>query len=261
MTSELYPESLGFRKGPIGSHSSRTMMLAELSALLSCCEPEANWPDFLEAIVAQNILGKSTTSVRKSTAQKLRELYALDRSVPVFRMLRRVWDLDPEGQALSALLVAMARDPLLRCTAEPVLSLSEGAMLDRGRVTRAVTDLVGERQNENTRDKVVRNASSSWTQSGHLEGRTFKRRRRVRATTGPLIMALFLGYLQGRRGPGVIDTFWTRVLDCPVDRVKNMASTASLSGLIRFRSAGDVLDIGFPDMLSQAEQERLHESD
>lgn len=237
------------------------MMLAELSALFAYCDPEADWPEFLEAMVDQNILGKSTVSVRKSSAQKLKELYGLSRSIPLFRMLRRVWDLDPEGQALSALLVALARDPLLRCTAEPVLALSDGALLDRDRVTKAVSDLVGERMNESTRDKVVRNASSSWTQSGHLEGRTFKKRRLVRPTTGPVILALFLGYLQGRRGPGILNTFWTKALDCPPERIKAMASTASLSGLIRFRSAGDVLDIGFPDLLTQSELEKLHEPD
>jgi hypothetical protein len=94
-----------------------------------------------------------------------------------------------------------------------------------------------------------------------LEGRTFKKRRRVQAGTGPVILSLFLGFLQGRRGPGVLNTLWTRTLDTSPERLQAMASTASLSGLIRFRVAGDVMEIGFPDFLTRSELEVLHESD
>jgi hypothetical protein len=260
MIKSTLKTELGFRDGPIGSHSSRTMMLAELSAMFSICGPDADREDYMEAILDQNALGKATASVRRSSAQKLSELYGLDRSIPLFRMLNRVWDIDPEGGPLSALLVAMARDPLLRCTADTVLGLSIGSSLDRDKVTKAIQELAGERFNEGTVDKVVRNVSSSWTQSGHLEGRTFKKRRKVNSTTGPVVMALFLGYLQGVRGPGILQTEWTRVLDLSPERLKAMASTASLSGLIRFRMAGDVLEVGFPDFLTQAELEILHES-
>jgi hypothetical protein len=107
----------------------------------------------------------------------------------------------------------------------------------------------------------VRNAASSWAQSGHLEGRTFKKRTLARPTAGPVVMALFLGYLQGIRGPGILRSFWCQALDAPPEVLARIASTASMSGLIRFRMAGDVIEVSFPDILTATEFEALHEQD
>lgn len=235
------------------------MMVAELGALLATCGPDAEKEAYQHAIIQDNALGKATVSTRKLSAQRLTELYGLDRSIPIFRQLSRVWDFDPAGQPLSALLVALARDPLLRSTAASVLELPAGASFDRGAMAAALRKTVRERLNDSTLDKVVRNAASTWTQSGHLEGRTFKARRLVRPTAGPVIMALFLGYLQGIRGPGILNSFWCRVLDSTPDTLARIASTASMSGFIRFRMAGDVIEAGFPNFLTDKEMEALNE--
>lgn len=251
----------GFRSGDKGTHTSRTMMLVELSALFAICGPDSSREDYVTAIVEDNALGKSTVSTRKLSAQRLVELYGLDRSIPIFRLLRRVWDFDHAGQALSALLVALARDPLLRCTASSVLDLRAGDSFDREAMAEALRKATRERLNEATLDKVVRNAASTWAQSGHLEGRTFKRRCLVQPSSGPVTMAMFLGFLQGVRGPGILKSFWCQVLDAGPDVLARIASTASMSGLIRFRMAGDVIDVGFPDLLTAKEMEVMHESD
>ena len=120
----------------------------------------------------------------------------------------------------------------------------------------AISKTVGNRLNTATLDKVVRNAASSWTQSGHLEGRTFKKRRLVRPSRGSVAMALFLGYLQGIRGPGILKTFWTGVLDATTEELSRIATAASMSGALRFRRAGDVVEVSFPDLISAAEMER-----
>jgi hypothetical protein len=259
MDNNRFRPEFGFRSGDKGTHTSRTMMLAELSALLAICGPDSTKEDYLHAIIEDNALGKSTVSTRKLSAQRLAELYALDRDVPIFRLLRRVWDYDPAGQALLALLVALARDPLLRSTAPSVLNLRAGDTFNRETMTEALRKATKERLNDATLDKVVRNAASTWAQSGHLEGRTFKRRCLVSPTTGPMTMALLLGFVQGIRGPGVLKSFWCQVLDASTEVLARMASTASMSGLIRFRMAGDVIDIGFPDLLTAKEMEVMHE--
>ena len=261
MNQSRFRPEFGFRSGDKGTHTSRTMMLAELSALLAVCGPASTKEDYLHAIIEDNALGKSTVSTRKLSAQRLAELYALDRGFPVFRLLRRVWDFDPAGHALSALLVALARDPLLRSSASSVLSLRAGESFDREIMVAALRKAAKERLNDSTLDKVVRNAASTWAQSGHLEGRTFKRRRLVNPTAGPVTMALFLGFLQGMRGPGVLRSFWCQVLDASSEMLARTASAASMSGLIRFRMAGDVIDIGFPDLLTANEMEVMHEPD
>lgn len=235
------------------------MMLNELSALLAICGTNSDRSEFLAAIIEDNALGKSTVSTRKLSAQRLSELYGLDRSIPLFRMLERLWSVDPQGQSLTALLVALARDPLLKATASSVLQLRDNDPFDRESMKLDISKVVSSRLNESTLDKVVRNAASSWTQSGHLEGRTIKKRRVVRPTTGPVVMALLLGYLQGFRGLGILRSFWCQALDAQPSDIARIASTASMTGLIQFRHAGDVIDISFPNFFTSTEEELLNE--
>jgi hypothetical protein len=141
-----------------------------------------------------------------------------------------------------------------------VLELSPGQVFDRELMAEGLRTATKDRLNDSTLDKVVRNAASSWAQSGHMEGRTFKKRILVRPTAGPVVMALFLGFLQGIRGPGILRSFWCQALDAPPEVLARIASTASMSGLIRFRMAGDVIDVSFPEILTATEIEALHES-
>jgi hypothetical protein len=72
-------------------------MLAELTTLLAYGPASASKAERRSAIVSENVLGKKTTSTRKSTAQRLCELYALEPSVPLFRLLHVFWKDDPAG--------------------------------------------------------------------------------------------------------------------------------------------------------------------
>ena len=88
------------------------------------------------------------------------------------------------AKPLLALLLALARDPLLRASAPPVLRMRPGEELARQQMTDALNRAVGSRLSESTLDKVVRNAASSWTQSGHLKGRGRKVRQTRHANGG-----------------------------------------------------------------------------
>src|SRR5688572_26634065 len=145
---------VGFRSGNKGTHTSRTMMLAELSAVLDATEPSANRDDYTNAIIEANCLGKPTTATRRLSNQRLGELYALDPTVPIFRILRRLWAVDESGRPLLALLEALARDPLLRATAPAILSLTPGSELRRDPMREALRTRVGERLNDSTLNKV-----------------------------------------------------------------------------------------------------------
>jgi hypothetical protein len=113
-SEETYLRNTGFRWGQKGTHTSRTIMLDELRALLANCRPEASRTDYLSSIFEDNCLGKRTAATRKLSGQRLSELYALDPEVPLFRVMRYCWYADRQGQAFLALLLALARDPLLR---------------------------------------------------------------------------------------------------------------------------------------------------
>jgi hypothetical protein len=218
-------------------------MLAELRTVLETTPTGASRAEYAAAIIEANCVQKPTTASRHLTNQRLGELYALDPSVALFRVLRRLWDRDAPGRPLLALLAALARDPLLVATAPVVLALPEGGDLRRGPLTAAIRAAVGERLNDATLDKVVRNAASSWTQSGHLTGRTFKTRRIVQPTAAALAFALFLAHAAGFQGDDMLHSGWTVTLDCTAAAARGLAVEAKRLGLIDLRAAGDVFEV------------------
>jgi hypothetical protein len=128
-----------------------------------------------------------------------------------------------------------------------------GEELSRQKMTDAIRAAVGGRLNDATLDKVVRNASSSWAQSGHLEGRVRKFRRLVRPTPLSTAYALMLGYLQGLRGGRLFETTWTRVLDASPAELRNVAAEAKRLNGLDLKSAGDVIEVGFTTVLTPQE--------
>jgi hypothetical protein len=243
-------ERQGFRTGDRGTHSSRTIMVAELTALLAVVPRDADRSAYTAAVIEDNCLAKPTISTRRLSIQRLGELYALERACPVFGVLRALWDLDPKSRPLLALLAALARDPLLRATAAPIVELSPRAELPRASVRAALRESVADRFSEAVLEKVLRNAASSWTQSGHLEGRTFKIRRRVEATPFAVALALFLAYAAGFRATELLANGWLSVLDASPSAARALAVEAKRLGLLDLRSAGDVLEIGFARLAS-----------
>lgn len=238
----------GFRWGDKGTHTSRTMMLEELSTLLSGIAPDAPRTDYAVAITQDNRLGKPTAATRAATNQRLGELYALDPAVPVFRVFRRLWDADPRGRPLLALLLALARDPLLAATAVYIAGLRPGDDVQRQPLRQAIRAAVGERLNDSTLDKVARNAASSWAQSGHLLGRTFKRRRKVEGTPGSVAFALYLADVAGFSGEERFTSGWVAILDCSAGRAQELTFEAKRHGLLDVRIGGAVTEIGFDRM-------------
>lgn len=236
---------IGFRRGNVGTHTSRTIMLAELTALFDAVPATASEDEITVAIRHANCLSKSTTSTRRLTHQRLSELYALDPRVPIYRVLRRLWSLEPAGRPLLALLVAIARDPMLAASAPAVVLLPIGADFARGPMKDAIQAAIGDRLSDAVLDKVVRNAASSWTQSGHLAGRSLKTRCHVTATPATTAFALYLAHAAGFRGTHVFSSAWTKLLDADASDIRSLAIEAKRAGLIDIRAAGDVVDPSF----------------
>ena len=236
-------ERAGFRFGPRGTQASRTIMLRELRELFAAVPPQAAREDYATAIVDENALGKPTYATRSASRQRLTEMYGLDPSLAVFRVLRHLWRIDRDGRPLLAILAALARDPLLRSTAPPVLALAPGEELDRSRFASVIRAAVGLRLNDAVLGKAARNAASSWAQSGHLEGRVRKIRRRVVPTPASAAMALWLGRLEGRAGLSLLDSGWATVLDARGRTLLPAALDAKRLGLIHARVAGNVVEI------------------
>jgi len=209
-------KSFGFRLGQKGTHSSRTIMFDDLSVLFNLQAPGASREDYAACIIDANCLGKHTTATRRHSNQNLGELYALDPQVPLFRIFRNLWSKTTQEseRRLLALECAIARDPLLAASALSVLKLPEGGEFLRDSMRSQIKEEVGDRLNDRILDKVIRNAASSWSQSGHLVGRTFKKRRKVVPTSTAVAFGLCLSHKAGFRGRELFSSGWMSLIDC-----------------------------------------------
>ena len=252
-------ESIGFRFGEKGTHTSRTIMYDDLSTVLSICGNGSHRDKYLEEIIENNCLAKRTVATRKLSAQRLSELYFLDNQSPVFRVFRNLWENEfDEGRRIITLLCALARDPLLRITAPVVLEIKAGNELARQPLTDALSLAADGRFNDDILDKVVRNTASSWTQSGHLQGRGRKTRKKVIPTAASVTFALFLGYCTGSRGEPLFSTFWSRVFDVSSEELIYHAMDARKLGLLDITQSGGIMEISFLRILSEEERKIIH---
>ena len=259
LSRKLVWDQMGFRFGARSTHTSRTIMLEELSLLLAECPPNAMREDYITAIVDHNCLVKQTASNRKLTGQRMREIYGLDPSLAIFRLLRHYWGIDEQGRPLLALLTALARDPLLRVTSTLILEMEFGEEFSRRQMTDVVQNSAGNRFNGNTLDSAVRNVSSSWTQSGHLEGRVHKVRRQVDPTPAVTAYALCLGYLLDTRGSGLFKTLWAKVLDRSQQELIHLTKEAKRLGFIDMSYSGGIVDISIDRLLTEDERRLVRE--
>ncbi len=239
----------GFINEPVGAHSSRTMMLAELRLLLAACPQSASLEEYRSAIIDENALLKKTVATRKASFRWIRELYALDRKILLFRALRDLWDEDPQVQPLLALLSAVARDPLLRGTAEKILAIPVGETVTREMMMDAVNAIFPDRYSPKTLKSTGKNIISSWQQAGLLSGKLHKVRVRAQSRPASVAYALLLGYLSGAQGEALFRTLWCRLLDASAHVLHEQALAASQRGWIEYRHMGDVTEIDFRYLL------------
>ena len=258
-TVRALPEDLGFRTGRKGVHNSRTLSLDDLSTLLRERPADASNADYRAAAKEQNVLAKRTASTRHYVIQRLSQLYGLDPSIPVFRTFRALWDISEEGRPLLALLLALARDPILRTTAVFILAMDVEDSLDKAALRDVIKKIEGDRFNATSVKKIARMTASTWTQSGHLEGRYTKVRRRPVCTVSTTAYALLLGVMCGVRGARLFDTFWVQVLDAPDHEVHEYAREASRRGVLTYRNAGGIIEVDVSPILTDEEAKQIRE--
>ena len=253
-------DSVGFRNGSASVHTGRTMMLAELGSLLDHVAAGATAGDYTKSIMDENILGKPTRAARQETARRLQALYGLDPHCTLFRLLRHFWAANPESRPMLAFLVAAARDPLLRETTPLVQEIPLGQLVPSGEIAKGLAEKYPQRFSTTTQLSTARNLASSWSQAGYLKGRAKKIRTRPHITPGVVAFALLLGYLRGLRGSLLLDCIWTRLLDCTMNTVTDLAMEASKQGWLRFKASGSVIEISFPGLLTAAGEKTAYES-
>lgn len=255
------PTCLGFRVGTSSVHTSRTMMLPELSMLLCGLPATARSGEYTTAVVEDNLLGKPTQTTRHRTAERLAELYALDPACTLFRLLRHFWAADPSGRPLLAFLTAAARDPLLREVTPFVL----GVAGDQPLVPTRTAEYLGERYPGRfapaTALAVAQRLASSWTQAGYLRGRVKKVRTRPTVTAAVVAQAALLGHLCGLRGRSLTGSVWTRLLGLTPAEVADTLGEASRQGWLTYKAAGAVVEVTFPGLLRPHEEDAARDAD
>ncbi|RVA56806.1 DUF1819 family protein, partial [Mesorhizobium sp. M7A.F.Ca.US.001.01.1.1] len=175
----------GLRLSGGGAHQSKTLMLAETSILVNLGSAENL--DFRAKILEENVLGKATTSGRESVYRNLSSLYGFVNSPPLTRAFIKLAKADVKSRPLLALLVALARDPLLRETAETVVARPVGQFVQWPDLAQAIDSAHPGRFSDKMLRSLAQNCASTWTQAGHLEGR---KKQRKRVDTTPAVAAL-----------------------------------------------------------------------
>ena len=237
--------TFGLRIDPTGTHLSSTMMLEGLRTLLARLPASATESDYRIAIVDQNLLGKPTATMRRIVFQRLRELYGLSPALLVFRSLRDLWDADTIAQPKLALLCSTARDPILRAMTPFIVQQSLSTVVTTHDLAEEAERRFPGKFVPSSRERLGRNASSSWEQAGLLLGRRPRKRAKSEARPTSLAYALLLGDLCGRRGRALFTTLWASMLDAPMHELKELAIVASRQGWIEYRASGDVVEVSF----------------
>jgi len=220
-------------------------MLTELRLLLAACPQSASLDEYRTAIIDENVLLKKTVATRKVSFRWLHDLYALDEKILLFRALRDLWDEDVQAQPFLAMLSSVARDPLLKSTAESILAIPIGDTVTREMMTDAVNMSFPDRYSPKTLKSTGRNIISSWQQAGLLSGKLHKVRVKAQSHPPSVAYALLLSHLSGVRGEASFQTLWCRLLDTPVHILHEQAFVASQRGWIEYRHMGEITDISF----------------
>lgn len=248
-------EKYGFIIDGLGAHSGRTIMLADLQTLFAASPSSASTAEYRDLTINSNLLLKKTEAARKEAFFRLKRLYGLDNEILLFRILREIWDQSPEAQPILTLLYAIARDPILRVTVDFLIDLPLGTIVTGPNFADIIGQEFPSELNEKTLASIGRNIASSYTQSGHLKGRSQKERVPIDSDPISITYALLLGYLCGYRGETLFHSSWARLLDSPVHELHNKAQMASQQGWLEYRHAGQMTDISFNHLLQGVNNE------
>lgn len=244
------------RQSAIISHA---IGIPELARLLDVVPVGAGFDDYERAAVEENVLGMATATGREKRLASLRRLYLLRPDALLFRALRDLWPDEVDARPLLAALCALATDTVFRASASLIIDSSPGDEATVAAFEQVIDAAYPGAYARSTLTKAASNAYASWQQSGHLGVPEGGRKLRQRAVCGPadVAYALLLGHLQGHRGEALFETLWTQVLDQPRSQLYELAFSASQRGMLEFRNAGGVVEVGFRELLRPLDGELL----
>ena len=251
---------LGFSKAILGGHSARSMMFLEIRALVHAMPLAVTKNDFTKAIVEENVLEKHTLSSRKKSLRHLMELYGMELSKALFRVLWYLGHSDLDSLPQLCLVCAYARDPQLRHSFELVRTLRLGEILERTAMEQHLESGFPNRFSPAMKKSMAQNVNTTWTFAGHLEGKAKKARRFPEPRPVSAAYAMFVGYLTGLRGERLLDSTFASLVAANRSQLQAALSLASAKGLLSLKQAAGIVEFDFSNFLTPAEEALLHES-
>jgi hypothetical protein len=227
-------------------------MVQHLARLLAATSPETGYEEIRSAVLERNVLQRPNMAGRTEMLRRLRELYGLDPHIVIYRGLRVLWECSPAEQPLLAMMCALARDPVLQASAGLILSTPCGQPVDKQAMQDHLSRAFPSRYSAGVLAGMTRRILSSWTQSGHIVGRSSKVRAAAPAGPAAAAYAVLLAYLEGARGNGIFDTMWVQVLDADNAALHRLAVDASRRGWIDYFRAGTVVELRPSGILAEA---------
>lgn len=244
---------LGF--SDIGVLSSRSVMLPELAHLLSVGPASVSLDEFRRLAVEDDALHKASAENRKKTFNFLRRLYALDPRVPLFREAFRLQRLFPADLRALMGMLAFAREPLLRASADMVLRTPVGQAVGRETFEAWIREFAPGRYSQAMYRSFSHNLYASFFQLGYLGPAVGKLRLRLRLEAKPAsaAYAAFLDWLNGENGLSLLAGRYSSTLELARAEHLSLLSAAGQLGLMRVAHTGGVLHLDFSSWLQPGE--------
>ncbi|HAQ48016.1 MAG TPA: hypothetical protein DCR37_03075 [Glaciecola sp.] len=259
MTADVTLEKFGYKFGQSGAHSARSIMLVELRTLFVATPTDALQDQYKTDICDYNLLDKPTVKSRTLTYRHLIDLYGMSPDVPLFRVFRRLWDMEEACQPLLALQLALVRDPLLRLSSSLIVGTALGSPIIRQDIEELLKAPDPQRFSPASLKSFAQNINGSWTQAGFLRGRNKKARSQPLVSPVNTAFALFLAYLEGASGERLLQSPQCKLFGLTDHHINELAIAAGHRGLIDFKQSGGVTEVRFTDYLAVGEEEWLHE--
>ena len=236
------------------------MMSLELRTLVHTMPVTATKDDFTKTIVEENVLEKPTLSSRKKSLRHLIDLYGMDPSKALFRVLWELGHADLDSMPQLCLVCAYARDPQLRHSFELIRALRLGEVLERTAMEQHLEHGFPGRFSPAMKKSMAQNVNTTWTFGGHLLGKVKKTRQLPSPRPISAAYAMFVGYLTGLRGERLLDSSFAALVASNRSQLQTALSLASARGLLSLKNAAGIVEFDFSNLLTPAEQELLHES-
>lgn len=231
---------------PTSTHTSRTIMLAELERVMSYGISHGSF----EEAMADNVTGKLSRTNLEKTNRYLKNLYGFNEEDPFFKAFTWYWKQCPDSDhGVISLLYALKNDFLLAESIEVVLKVSIGQKVHLDLLKENIQKKHPGRYSSTSEHSIAQNIASSWKQAGFIKGKKKSLRVHPPIDYWVVSFAILMSYLAGQRGDFLLSSKYARALGLSETKQREFLSEASKRDILQYQYSGDVTIISFINLL------------